>query len=48
MVREIQQLNELVSVKYTIQKVVGLKEKKAPFGSEKLLLIVQAEVLSRY
>jgi hypothetical protein len=45
-VREIQRLNELVSVKYTIQKVVGLEEKKVPLGSEKLLLFVQAEVLA--
>ena len=44
-VREIQRLNELVSVKYTVQKVVGLEEQKVPFGSEKLLLFVQAEVL---
>jgi len=45
-VREIQGLSELVSVKYTVQKVVGLEEKKNPVGSEKLLLIVQAEVLA--
>jgi hypothetical protein len=45
-VHEIQRLNELVSVKYTIQKVVGLEENKVPFGSEKLLLFVQAEVLA--
>jgi len=45
-VHEIQRLNELVSVKYTVQKVVGLEEKKVPFGSEKLLLFVQAEVLA--
>ena len=44
--REIQRLNELVSVKYTIQRVVGLEEQKVPLGSEKLLLIVQAEVLA--
>ena len=44
-VRQIQGLSELVSVKYTVQKVVGLEEKKKPVGSEKLLLIVQAEVL---
>ena len=43
---EIQRLNELVSVKYTIQKVIGLEEKKVPLGSEKLLLFVQAEVLA--
>jgi hypothetical protein len=45
-VRQIQGLSELVSVKYTVQKVVGLEEKKKPVGSEKLLLIVQAEVLA--
>ncbi len=39
-------MSELVSVKYTVQKVVGLEEKKTPLGSEKLLLIVQAEVLA--
>ena len=46
MVREIQGLSELVSVKYKVQKVVSLEEKKSPVGSEKLLLIVQAEVLA--
>jgi hypothetical protein len=45
-VHEIQRLNELVSVKYTVQKVVGMEEQKVPFGSEKLLLFVQAEVLA--
>src|SRR5580698_4533900 len=45
-VHQIQRLNELVSVKYTLQKVVGLEEQKVPFGSEKLLLFVQAEVLA--
>jgi hypothetical protein len=45
-VRQIQGLSELVSVKYTVQKVVGLEEKKTPVGAEKLLLIVQAEVLA--
>jgi len=43
---EIQRLSELVSVKYTVQKVVGLEEQKVPFGSEKLLLFVQAQVLA--
>jgi hypothetical protein len=45
-VHEIQRLNELVSVKYTVQKVVGIEEKKVPLGSEKILLFVQAEVLA--
>ncbi len=45
MLREIQRLNELVTVKYSIQKVVGFEEQKKPLGTEKLLLIVQAKVL---
>src|SRR6187431_1629205 len=45
LIREVQQLNELVSVKYLIQKVVGLKEDKVPFGSESILLVVQGTVL---
>ncbi|MGD0058478.1 MAG: DUF4230 domain-containing protein [Verrucomicrobiia bacterium] len=44
-VREIQQLSELVTVRYSIQKVVGLEEDKVPFGSEKILLLVQGNVL---
>ncbi|HUJ72369.1 MAG TPA: DUF4230 domain-containing protein [Verrucomicrobiae bacterium] len=44
-VKEIQQLSELVTVKYNIQKIIGLKEEKIPFGSEQVLLMVQASVL---
>lgn len=44
LIQQIQQLNELVTVKYTIQKVIGLEEEKVPFGSEKVLLMVQATV----
>jgi len=44
-VYEIRQLSELVSVRYLVQKVVGLEEQKSPVGSEKILLIVQARVL---
>jgi hypothetical protein len=44
-VREIQELSELVTVKYSIQKVVGLEEEKVPFGSERVLLLVQGDVL---
>ena len=46
LVHEIQKLNELVTVKYSVQKVVGLEEQKLPFGTEKLLLIVQARFLA--
>lgn len=45
LVRQIQQLRQLVTVKYSMQKVIGLEEQKVPFGSESLLLLVQAEVL---
>lgn len=44
--RQVQTLSQLVTVKYRVQKVVGLEEQKAPFGSEKLLLVVQADVLA--
>ncbi len=43
---DIQALHELVSVKYTIQKAVGLEEQKRPVGTEKILLLVQADVLA--
>ena len=46
LLREVQRLNELVTVKYTIQKVVGLEEQKQYLGSEKILLITQAKVLA--
>ena len=41
---QIQRLNQLATVKYTIQKVIGLTEQKQPVGSESILLIVQASV----
>jgi hypothetical protein len=41
---QVQQLNQLATVKYTIQKVVGLREQKQPVGSEAILLIIQASV----
>jgi len=44
--QEIQQLSELITVKYGLQKVIGLEEEKIPFGSEKVLLMVRADVLA--
>lgn len=44
--KQIQQLSQLVSVKYAVQQVVGFEEKKVPVGTEKILLFVQAEVLA--
>ena len=40
----VQQLNQLATVKYVVQKVVGIKEPKVPVGSESILLIMQANV----
>jgi hypothetical protein len=40
----IQRLNQLVTVRYSIQRVVGVKEAKEPLGEESLLLMVQGEV----
>ena len=42
--KQIEQLSELVTVRYNIQKVVGLKEQKVPFGNEQVLMLVQARV----
>jgi Protein of unknown function (DUF4230) len=42
--REVRQLRELVTIRYSIQKVTGLTENKVPVGSESILLIVQARV----
>jgi hypothetical protein len=35
-----------VTVKYGIEKVVGMKEDKSPVGSESILLLVQGKVLA--
>jgi len=41
---QVQQLEELSTVRYTIQKVIGIKEPKRPIGSESILLVMQAHV----
>jgi len=41
---QVQQLNQLATVKYRVQKVIGIKEEKQPLGSEAILLIIQASV----
>jgi hypothetical protein len=43
-VAQIRQLNELATVRYTVQKVVGIREPKYPVGEEAILLVVQARV----
>lgn len=41
---QVRQLNQLATVKYTVQKVVGLREQKYPVGEESILLVIQASV----
>ncbi len=43
-VARVRQLNQLATVRYTVQKVVGLREEKQPVGSESILLVIQARV----
>ncbi len=45
-VKEVRSLSDLVTVRYSIQKVVGFKESKSPVGEESILLLVQARVLA--
>lgn len=45
LVRQIQRLSQLVTVQYNIQKVIGLEEQKVPFGTEKVLMLIQGRVL---
>jgi hypothetical protein len=45
-VKEIQQLSDLVTVRYVMQKVVGLNEQHQPLGEESILLMVQGKVLA--
>lgn len=44
LVRQIQRLEELATVRYSVQKVVAFEEQKQPVGAERILLIVQAQV----
>ena len=38
---QVQKLKELVTVRYVVQKVVGITEPRQPLGSESILLMVQ-------
>ena len=42
-ITQVRQLNQLVTVRYSIQRVVGLTEPKQPIGEESILLMVQGE-----
>jgi hypothetical protein len=40
---EIERLNQLVTVKYTVSRIVSLTEPKSPFGEESILLMVEGQ-----
>jgi hypothetical protein len=46
LVKEVRPLNELVTVHYSIEKIVGMKEQKQPLGEESILLMVRGKVLA--
>jgi len=43
-VAQVRRLNQLSTVRYTVQKVIGLREPKQPIGEESILLVMQARV----
>lgn len=43
-VAQVQRLNQLTTVRYTVQKVVDLEEPRQPVGSERILLVLEAAV----
>jgi hypothetical protein len=45
-ITQVQKLNQLATVKYSIQRVVGLREPKVPIGEESILLMVQGDVIA--
>src|SRR6476660_8469720 len=45
-ITEVRKLNQLVTVQFSIQRVVGIREPKVPVGEESILLMVQGEVLA--
>jgi hypothetical protein len=45
-VTQVQRLNELATVRYSIEKVVGMKEQKDPVGEESILLLVRGRVVA--
>jgi hypothetical protein len=43
-VAQVRQLNQLTTVEYTVERVVGIREPKQPLGEESILLLVRARV----
>jgi len=45
-ITRVQPLKQLVTVRYSIERVVGLREPKVPLGEESILLMVEGEALA--
>jgi Protein of unknown function (DUF4230) len=45
-IKEIRQLNQLATVSFSVEKVVGMKEERSPVGTESILLLVHGKVLA--
>lgn len=45
-VTQIKKLDQLVTVKYSVQRIVGIKEERQPLGEEAILLMVEGQVLA--
>jgi|SRR5208283_85650 len=45
-VTQVKKLDQLVTVKYSVQRIVGLKEEHQPVGEESILLMVEGQVLA--
>ena len=45
-ITQVKSLKQMVTVRYSIQRVVGLREPKIPVGEESILLMVQGEALA--
>lgn len=45
-ITQVRSLKQLVTVRYSIQRVVGLREPRVPLGEESILLMIQGEALA--
>jgi len=43
---QVKKLDQLVTVKYSVQRIVGIKEEHQPVGEESILLMVEGQVLA--
>jgi Protein of unknown function (DUF4230) len=45
-ITQIKQLKQLATVKYSIQRVVGIRQPKVPLGEESILLMVEGQAIA--